>query len=187
MKTQILKSSMLALAGAVAIAAAGSASAMAPPYQACVYKGETQLDSGGGAPLTCWLNMVVKSDCDGNVVEITAAGPNPGDPNCGALMVGGFPWTSTLAGINSGTGSINTATTLPVSVGALTPSGFQPLAGGVVQLLGNPATTTPYTCDGNTVNLPDSVVVNPMGTPGNFGGSATFTGTLDRIVCGEHL
>lgn len=187
MKTQTLKSCMLALTGAVALSASGSASAMAPPYLACVYKGEAQLESGGGAPLTCWLNMVVKTDCDGNVVEITAVGFNPGDATCGAFNVGGLPWISTLAEINAGTGSINTAPTLPISFGALTPSGFQPLAGGVLDLLGNPAITDPYACDGNAVDLPRSVDVNPMGTSGNFGGSTTIKSTLNRITCSENL
>ncbi|MEY1661150.1 hypothetical protein [Isoalcanivorax beigongshangi] len=186
MKKKLL-TGLTGVAAAVALAGvASTASAMAPPYVACVYKGETSLDLGGSA-VNCWLNMSVKADCDGNVVEITAAGANPGDSTCAALFLGGFPWTSTLSGINSGTGNINTGTSMPYSVLLFTPSGISPIAGGVVELFGSPAAGDNFACDGKTITLPKVVDVNPGGISGNFGGSVTFTGALSRIACGEHL
>ncbi|WOD26699.1 hypothetical protein RYH70_11790 [Alloalcanivorax xenomutans] len=179
MSTKILKTSMLALAGAVALAAAGSASAMVPPYAVCTFKGETELTVGGGAPTTCWLTLTTKVDCAGNI-EIVAAGPVAGDASCPGLFLGNFPWTGDAAAILAGVGTIDTGATGSVIVRSAPPSG-QPavIAGGTVTgVSGGPA--IPATCDtGTTVDVP--AVVQVSGT-NNFGSTATF-----NTVAPDHL
>lgn len=182
MSTKILKTSMLALAGAVALAAAGSASAMAPPYLACNYKGSTNLVVGGSAR-QCWLNLAVKVDCDGNVIEVTAAGPNPGDPACAALFTGNFPWTGDLPDIMAGMGAIDTTTgsggMVPFSV---MDANGNPLAGGTVTGVEG-ITPQNHQCDGNTVTVPHTVRVTGTNNFGPlFGNFATF-----NTVAPDHL
>lgn len=187
MKSKLMKPTMLALAGAVALAAAGSASAMAPPYLGCVYKGETILvPPGGGDPVTCWLNLVVKTDCDGNALEITAAGANPGDATCSQLATLGFPWTGTLPGIFPGPGSISTDDQIPFSV---MNAGGTPVAGGDVSgIAGN--TPQNHTCNGNVVTVPHFVTITGANNFGPLSGTFATLNTvnsLEKITCGEKL
>lgn len=179
MKTQILKSSMLALAGAVAIAAAGSASAMSPPYTMCSFKGETTL-SLGGASTTCWTTLTTKVDCDGNV-EIVAVGATPGDLNCRGLYTGNLFWTGDAASIISGGATINTD---PLGLGLPAVIDFSgtPRASGILNGVGPASATSTEACDssGGTVTVPLDVPVN-----GSFSNGATFvtTTSLDNKGC----
>lgn len=161
MSTKILKPTMLALAGAVALAAAGSASA----DLACIFKGQTSL-TVGTTTTECWLNTVVKVDCDGNVVLVRAAGANAGQATCPGLFLGNFPWQSDLTSIVAGNGTIDTTAgsggVIPFAV--QDPSG-NPLAGGNVYNVDG-STTSNYICDGNTIAVPDFVAVTGMN---NFG------------------
>ncbi|WP_194865757.1 hypothetical protein [Alloalcanivorax profundimaris] len=180
MKNQILKSSMLALAGAVAFAAAGSASAMAPPYAMCSFKGETTLTSPSGAATTCWTTLTTKVDCDGNV-EIVAVGANPGDPNCRGLYTGNLPWTGDAADIISGGATINTD---PAGLGLPAVMDFSgaPRASGILNGVGPASATSVEACNGSggTVTVPADVPVN-----GSFSSGATFVTTtaLDNKGC----
>jgi hypothetical protein len=181
MKTQILKSTMLALAGAVAFAAAGSASAMAPPYTMCSFKGETTLTSPSGGETTCWTTLTTKVDCDGNV-EIVAVGANPGDnPNCRALYTGNLPWMGDAADIISGGATINTD---PAGLGLPAVIDFNgtPRASGILNGVGPASSTSVEACDssGGTVTVPDDVPVN-----GSFSNGAMFVTTtaLDNKGC----
>ncbi|WP_262462004.1 hypothetical protein [Alloalcanivorax balearicus] len=159
MSTKILKTSMLALAGAVALAAAGSASAMSPPYAMCTFKGETQLTSGVGAT-SCWLTLAAKVNCDGDV-EIVAAGPVEGDATCTDIFVGNFPWFGTTAGIIAG-GTINTDFVATGNPSVIHVSGL-PLAGGTLTGVGPATSTMGVACDaGSTVTVPTVVPVNGM-------------------------
>jgi hypothetical protein len=161
MSTKILKTSMLALAGAVALAAAGSASAMAPPYTMCNFKGETSLAVPGLPATSCWLTLTTKVDCAGNV-EVVAGGPVAGDANCPGLFLGNFAWTSTTPTL----GTVQTGAS--GSVAANTGGGtLTMIAGGTVYNVSAPSFSGEV-CDasGNTVQVPDSVVV---AGPNNFG------------------
>lgn len=178
MSTKILKTSMLALAGAVALAAAGSASAMAPPYTMCTYKGETQLDAGAG-PTTCWLTLTTKINCDGDI-EIVAAGPVAGDSGCPFLFVGNFPWTGNVANIISGGASINTDANGFGINSVITATGAG-LAGGLVNGVSTVGGTSAATCDSSTnttINVPNSVQVN---------GTFSYTGASFVTLAPDHL
>lgn len=176
MSTKILKTSMLALAGAVALAAAGSASAMPPPYAMCTYKGETQLDAGAG-PTTCWLTLATKVNCAGDV-EIVAAGPVAGDASCPFLFVGNFPWTSNAGAIIAGGATVNTDAN-GLGITSVNDAGGTPLAGGILNGVG-PAPGVPAVCDGGgtTVNVPSQVPVS---------GTFSYTGATFNTVAPNHL
>lgn len=177
MKTQILKSTMLALAGAVAFAAAGSASAMSPPYAMCNFKGETTLNAGGSTS-TCWLTLATKVNCAGDV-EIVAAGPVAGDPTCPFLFVGNFPWTGDAASIIAGSATINTDAN-GSGIASVIDANGSPLAGGLLNGVGG-STSTSVACDtGSTVPVPDQVPVS--GTFSYTGASFTAAG-LDNKGC----
>ena len=169
MKTQILKSTMLALAGAVAFAAAGSASAMAPPYTICNFKGQTSLEVQGLGTTQCWLTLTAKANCAGDL-EIVAGGPVPGQASCSGLFLGGFPWT----GMTPALGTIFTPATGSVAAQGGTPPEIPLIAGGPVTGVTAFGGTSPEVCDstsGTTVQIPNAVQVS--GT-NNFGGAATF-------------
>ncbi|MBM1145178.1 hypothetical protein GN155_015450 [Alcanivorax sp. ZXX171] len=177
MKNQILKSSMLALAGAVAFAAAGSASAMSPPYAMCTFKGETQLDVGSG-PTTCWLTLATKVNCDGDV-EIVAAGPVAGQAGCPFLFVGNFPWTGDAASIIAGGATINTDAN-GLGITSVNDASGNPLAGGLLNGVGG-STSTSVACDtGSTVAVPDSV---PVSGTFSYTGATFNTAGLDNKGC----
>lgn len=179
MKSKLMKPTMLALAGAVALAAAGSASAMSPPYAVCNFKGQTELTVPGLPTAQCWLTLTAKANCAGDM-EIVAAGPVPGaSASCSLLFVGGFPWT----GMTPGLGTIFTPTTGSVAIQDGTPPEIPLIAGGAVTgvSVAPPGNTSFVQCDdsGNTVEVPN--VVQVSGT-NNFGGSATF-----NTVAPNHL
>ncbi|MFP1682582.1 hypothetical protein ACLD0W_08710 [Alloalcanivorax sp. C16-1] len=177
MKTQILKSSMLALAGAVAIAAAGSASAMSPPYAMCNYKGESTL-TFGGSQSTCWLTLATKVNCAGDV-EIVAAGPVAGDATCPFLFVGNFPWTGNAAAIIAGGATINTDAN-GLGITSVNDAAGSPLAGGLLNGVGG-STSTAVACDtGSTVNVPDQV---PVSGTFSYTGAAFNAAGLDNKGC----
>lgn len=179
MSTKILKTSMLALAGAVAFAAAGSASAMAPPYAMCNFKGETTL-SLGGSSTTCWTTLAAKVDCDGNV-EIVAVGAVPGDLNCRGLYTGNLFWTTNAGAIISGTTTVNTD---PLGLGLPAVIDFSgtPRASGILNGVGPAGGSTTAACNGSggTVAVPTDVPVN-----GSFSNGATFVTnpSLDNKGC----
>ncbi|MEO1903236.1 MAG: hypothetical protein ABGX87_15890 [Alcanivorax sp.] len=173
MKTQILKSSMLALAGAVAIAAAGSASADAT----CTYRGETQLNAGSGAT-TCLLTLTADVNCAGDL-EIVAAGPVAGDAGCPFLFVGNFPWTGNAGAIIGGGATINTDAN-GFGITSVNDAAGTPLAGGILNGVGSVGTPVAAVCDsgGTTVNVPEGVQVS---------GSFSYTGATFNTVGPNHL
>jgi len=189
----ILKKSLLVLAGAATLAIAGTANAAALK---CVYEGPTSLTTPDRSnTIGCDFTVVVKIGCDGAPdysFEIVSAGAVPGDASCSALFTGGLPWTGNLfgaGGISPGPGTINTANQIPFSV---VDAAFSIDGGGVVSGVSS-GVTTPYACDTATVQIPTSVTVaDPTGgSPGNFGpvpgqtNYAIFTTTspLDLVSC----
>lgn len=191
MKTQILKPVLLTLAGAVSLAATASAQAMSPPYLACTFKGQTVL-AAGGTSIGCWLNTVVKVDCDGNVIEVAAAGANAGDSSCPGLFTGNFPWASDLPSIMAGNGTINTSAgsggAIPFSV---MDAGGSPLAGGNVYNVAGGGPLITYVCDGNNVDVPSFVQITgtnnfgpgPDGDPGNVTFNTVGPDHLQNLGC----
>jgi hypothetical protein len=182
MKTQILKSSMLALAGVVALGA-GAAQASGPitaPYLLCTFKGNTQLTpQGAPSPTSCWLTTTMKMDCDApNHFHIVAAGSVPGDTNCSGLFLGNLPWGGNLADITGSAGTIDTnhVGLLPYSV--INGGTLQPVAGGVVSGVLASTPTTNFMCGANTVPIPDYVSISGAS---NFGPSPVGTATLNTV------
>lgn len=98
-----MKKGLLALAGAVALAGAGSA--QATPVE---YEGTTTLVAPSGASVTCTLTLV--GDSTGTSVRVDSATVT-GPGLCPAVQVLDFPWSGTLS---SGTGGgITTLTGTP--------------------------------------------------------------------------
>ncbi len=188
MSTKILKTSMLALAGAVALAA-GSAHAsttITAPYLLCTYKGNTTL-AHGDSETSCWLTTTMKMECDSpNHFHVVAAGPVPGDTNCSGLFVGNFPWGGDLADITGTPGTIDTNHTglLPFSV--LNGGTGIPVGGGqVTGVLGTGGTN--FACGANTVVMPDFVSISGTNNFGPFPGGPSTLNTmgsgLERLSC----
>lgn len=174
----ILKKSLLVLAGAATLAVAGTASAMTPPYAMCIYKGESTL-SAGGTDVTCWTTLVAKVNCDGDV-EIVAVGAVPndgptGDPNCYGIGTADLPWRTTAAGIIAG-GTINTDGSGGGLVSVINAVTGSPIAAGILNGVG-PTGSTAVVCDSTT--SPATMVTVPTDVPvnGAFSTGATFVTT----------
>ncbi|MFT0139199.1 hypothetical protein ACEK07_30340 [Alcanivoracaceae bacterium MT1] len=190
MSNKILKPTMLALAGAVALAAgaANASTTITAPYLLCTYKGNTTLQHAG-SQTSCWLTTTMKMDCDSpNHFHVVAAGPVPGDTNCSGLFVGNFPWGGDLADITGTPGTIDTNHTglLPFSV--LNGGTGTPVGGGLVTgVLGSTATTN-FACGANTVAMPDFVSISGTNNFGPFPGGPSTLNTnapnhLQRLSC----
>ncbi|WP_284455042.1 hypothetical protein [Alloalcanivorax xenomutans] len=182
MSTKILKTSMLALAGAVAFAAAGSASAMPPPYAMCTFKGETELTVPGQPTTSCWLTLTTKVNCAGDI-EVVAAGPVAGQANCPGLFLGNFPWTGStpaLGTIDTGAGG---------SVAANTGGGMLTMiAGGIVYNVSDSGGFSNQVCDGvgNTVQVPNAVEVTGLNNFG-FAPNGSSSNATFNTVGPDHL
>ncbi|GEM_PF-2790795 len=189
MSTKILKTSMLALAGAVALAAAGSASAdPLGTYSTCEYKGTTTLTSANlPAPISCWLHVVAKVSCEADVngnrhVHVTAAGANPGDPECAGLALANVPWGTDLdssGGIPSGVIDTDHLGSGLASVYSFQPGlGVAvPVAGGILN--GVVGTGTAFDECATPGVVPTSIDIN-----GSFpGGDPQLQGSLSLRGC----
>lgn len=177
MKKKIL-TGLTGVAAAVALAGvASTASAMAPPYAVCTFKGETVLNAG--VQTKCWLTLTAKVNCAGDV-EIVAAGPVAGEASCPFLFVGNFPWTTNAADIIAGTASINTDGSGSGLQSVMDVTGT-PVAGGMLTGSIGPSPSVAATCaSGSTVQVPTSV---PVSATFSMTG-ATFTATgLKNLGC----
>lgn len=150
-----LMTGLTGVAAAVALAGvASTASAMAPPYAICNFKGTTVLTNPmTGDSTTCWLTLTAKANCAGDV-EVVAGGSVPGDLTCRGLFLGNFPWTGNAASIIAGGAVIDTD---PLALGL--PS--------VIDFSGNPQ-------GGGTINNVSSVPLN-TGTSVACAAGATVT------------
>ncbi|WOA29742.1 hypothetical protein [Alloalcanivorax xenomutans] len=173
MNSKTFKPMMLALAGAVALAGAGSAHAA---EQYALYKGETTLTSAVGT-VNCWLTVAGTIDDVTGQVRIKGAGSVSGDVTCRNIFLGNFPWEGNVTGLPTGPGNI----TLDTSVANPAAPSVLAFSGGVGQpLCGGPVDFISYTTTSGTPQLPDDIDINPSAIPNNFGGSCTITGTLTR-------
>lgn len=173
MKTQILKSSMLALAGAVAIAA-GTAHA---DDQYAIYKGETTLTTATGATAVCWLTIAGTIDENGSVT-VKAAGARPGDyPTCSAIYLGNIAWTGTMSNL-SGAGSVPLVTdaSIPGNPSTVLPATGDQCTGTVTGI------TYPGVVSGTQTGnaIPSQIDINNPGTF-NYGTNCAIEGTLNLI------
>jgi len=168
----ILKKSLLILAGAATLAVAGTASAQ--DYAMCTYKGLSTLTSGS-LTATCWTTLTTKIDCAGNV-RIVAVGAIPDDTNpdlnCYGIGTGDLPWTTTAAGIIAGS-SINTDGSGFGLPSVISMASGSPLAAGVLNGVGPAPSTVAVACD---TSSPTSTVTVPTLVPvdGAFSSGATF-------------
>ncbi len=161
MRMDMIRPIVCAVTAIVVFSTANSASAMVPPYTICSFKGITESAAPGLPTISCWLTVTAKVDCVGNF-EIIAAGGVPGSAACPGLFRGNFPWT----GVTPTLGTVQTGAS--GSVAFNTGGGtLSMIAGGTVYNVSAPSYSSEV-CDafGNTVQVPDSVVVTG---PNNFG------------------
>lgn len=107
MNSKMFKPTMLALAGAVALASVGVAQAqIADPI---LYEGETRLTLVNfGIESECTLYLVGTANMNTGAVVVEAASTDSdetGTQTCDNLVLGGFPWTGTLSN-TAGAGNV---------------------------------------------------------------------------------
>lgn len=172
MNSKTFKPMMLALAGAVALAGAGTAQAV---DQYVVYKGETTLVTPSGATATCWLTIAGIIDETG-AITVKAAGARPGDyPTCSGIYLGNIAWPGSMSNTGgAGSISLNTSASIPGAPSAVIPATGE-ACGGAVSGITYPGVHT-TTCNG--VNIPTSISINSSGS-NNYGSDCRIDGNLD--------
>ncbi len=176
MSNKILKPTMLALAGAVALGAAGAHAST------CVYQGNTTMtDPNTGLSPTCDLTVVADVDCGTRVARIISAGAIPGDPTCVGVNTGNLPWGAQLDAsggivgsvidtdaVGSGLYSVHVSSSPGVAIGAA-----QGILTGVMGV-----GTVNDTCS------PSGLVPAAISISGSWPATgATLSGTLANMTC----
>ena len=113
-----MKKGLLALAGAVALAGAGGASAQIADRG--VDAGTTTLTAG--ANVSCTLYLEGSINTTSGAVTIEAAAAEPGGALCNNVVLSNFPWTGVLSNL-SGAGTVDLSTVTATIPGLVSCSG----------------------------------------------------------------